>query len=145
MANGELSLIATAEATSGDVSSICGSITVIASRRSGFIYCVNGRSFGSPCLGSLSIGVGHSMSLSCVASASCSASCTFFLVFAIWIRPAFDGFSAILVDCRYGKKEGITWYCCTLTRIRSLSRRKENSVSSRERTQSGPYRFLSRL
>jgi hypothetical protein len=32
MANGELSPIATAEATSGDVSSICGSITVIASR-----------------------------------------------------------------------------------------------------------------
>jgi hypothetical protein len=78
MANGKLSPIATAEATSGDVSSICVSITVIASRRSGVISCVNGRAFGSPCLGSLSIGVGYSTSSSSVATASCSASCTFF-------------------------------------------------------------------
>jgi hypothetical protein len=82
MANGELSPIATAEATSGDVSSICVSITVIASRRSGVISCVNGRAFGSPCSGSLSIGVGHSTSS--VVTASYSASCTFFLFFAVW-------------------------------------------------------------
>jgi hypothetical protein len=78
MANGELSPIATAEATSGDVSSICVSITVIASRQSGVISCVNGRAFGCPGSGSLSIGVGHSTSSSSVATASCSASCTFF-------------------------------------------------------------------
>jgi hypothetical protein len=41
-----------------------------------------------------------------VVCGACIVQCILYLVlvFAIWIRPAFDGFFAILVDCRYGKK-----------------------------------------
>jgi hypothetical protein len=41
-----------------------------------------------------------------VVCGDCIVQCTLylFLFFAVWIRPDFDCFFTILVDCRYGKK-----------------------------------------